>query len=311
MNGVGLLKGNKIHLTVVPKLGSSGLRNFFTKDIKHSESTHHAYPLSELNDTIIVFFKSQEEIFQSSIQTDFRASVLVSSYDSKNNQPSNFPRYNNFIYSLDQNQRRIWMNLLETNTPHELNSRWDVSYGDKTEFFNFATHVIETAFDLNNDISWMVTGHFSDSFHLLPKLLKLDNALVTDISSLSNPNFITWLKKQDESWKHLNENTICNTSKIFDFYDNGNGKSWNASPSNYKHTINSWLEFIVDKTKKPKNYFLNFSGNYLDSSILLNSETSMIQANYTFLYTLYNQFEFSNTLYKCVKQTSKYLNFNE
>lgn len=301
MNSVGLLKGNKIHLSVVPKLGSSAIRNFYTKNDEHSQSTHDEIDLDKLNDTIIVFFKPQEQILFSSIQTDFRASVLA-----KKN-PENFPTYKNSIYSLSKEQREIWMNLLETHRPEELNSHWDKSNGDKTEFFDFATHIIETAFNLNQDISWMVTGHFSDSFGLLPQLLELDNILVTDISSLSNPNFITWLKKQDEDWKHLDESVICNTPRKFDFYSNG--KTWNTSPPDYQYIINSWLEFVIDKTKKSEDEFFRFVDyRYLE---LINNETSVIKANYNFLSTLFHSFQFSNTLYKCIKQTSKYLNFNE
>ena len=56
MNSVGLLKGNKIHLSVVPKLGSSAIRNFYTKNDEHSQSTHDEIDLDKLtsNPTCII-----------------------------------------------------------------------------------------------------------------------------------------------------------------------------------------------------------------------------------------------------------------
>lgn len=307
MSKIGLLKGDKIHLSVIPKLGSSAIRNLYSKDIKHSETTHKEIDISKLDDTIIVFCKPQHEIFVSAIQTDFRASVL------QDGNPPNFPIYRNNIYRLPKRQRELWMYLLETHTPYELEgSDWDRKNGDIDGFFNFATHIIETAFNLNHDISWMVTGHFSDSFNRLPELINRDNVLITDISSLSNPNFISWLRKKDKGWKHLDAKVICSTPKKFNYYDDSN--SWNVSPPKYGSIMNSWIQYIIDLRKKPKTHFFDFGSVYASHSNSTkfntrNKESNVVSANDTLLHTLSQQFKLSDTLYKCIIDSPKYLKF--
>lgn len=302
---IGLLKGNKTHLSIIPKLGSSAIRNLYSRDSPHSDSTHDEIRIELLNpnDKIIVFLKPQKEIFMSAIQTDFRASVRLTGH------PPNFPTYRNSIYTMDENKKDIWMNLIETFTPYKLSSEWlSKEWGDKKEFFDFATHVIETAFSLKNDISWMVTGHFSDSFNILPEILKKDNVLITDISSLSNPKFINWLKKEDSGWKHLNEDVICNTPKRWDGTYSDENK-WNISPPN--SCIIYWVEYVAKIKKKPYKHFFRFK-NFSATEFKYNTkdkETNVIQSNDTLLYTLHQEFELTDTLYMYLKESSKYLKF--
>tara|TARA_Y100000389_G_C17452440_1_gene515809 strand:- start:1439 stop:2338 length:900 start_codon:yes stop_codon:yes gene_type:complete len=295
-NTLQLLKGNNTHLVVVPKLGSSAIRNFYSKNERHNQSSHDEYKISS-KDTYIAFYKPMRDIFTSSIQTDFRASVI------NNQSPPNFPRYRNSIYRLQQHQRQRWLSLIETHRPNWLDNNWDSrEWGDKNGFFSFAEHIIETAFSLSNDISWFVTGHFSESWNEWPIFNEESEIVYTDISSLSNPKFIKWLKKTDNFWEYL-DTGICSTPKKFE----GDNK-WNVKPSNYEDVINNW----IDRVKRPNRYMFQFNENYPNVEFECDNKNSIettISANTQFLKSLERTFQLSEMNHELIKDTPKYLKF--
>lgn len=290
-----LLKGNHVHLVVIPKLGSSAIRNFYSKNVKHAESAHEKYEPSD-KDIHVVFYKSPRDIFVSAIQTDFRASVIHL------NNPPNFPKYRNSVYRLPENQRELWLNLIETNTPEYLSDNWNSHWGDKNGFFGFAEHIIGTAFNLSNDISWFVTGHFSDSWQEWPKLYESKDVVFTDLSSLSNPKFIKWLKETDNFWEYLDVD-ICNTPREF-----GDDNKWNVKPSNYENIINKW----IGRVNKADRHMFKFVKDYDDIAFNYESrenQYSTIAANTQFLKSLERAFQLYDINNTLIKDTPKYLKF--
>lgn len=289
-----LLKGNHVHLVVIPKLGSSAIRNFYSKNVRHAESAHKNYKTSN-KDIHVVCYKPLRDIFVSSIQTDFRASVT------NRNNPPNFPKYRNSVYRLPENQRERWVNLIETNTPDYLSDNWNTHWGDKNGFFGFADHIIGKAFNLSNDISWFVTGHFSDSWLQWPELYEEKEVVFTDISSLSNPKFIKWLKKTDNFWEYLDVD-ICNTPREF-----GDDNKWNVKPSNYENIINEW----IDRLDKADGQMFKFDKNYSNIEFNYTTETeyTTLSANTQFLKSLERTFQLCDINNTLIKDTPKYLKF--
>jgi hypothetical protein len=165
----------------------------------------------------------------------------------------------------------------------------------------FADHIIGKAFNLSNDISWFVTGHFSDSWLQWPELYEEKEVVFTDISSLSNPKFIKWLKKTDNFWEYLDVD-ICNTPREF-----GDDNKWNVKPSNYENIINEW----IDRLDKADGQMFKFDKNYSNIEFNYTTETeyTTLSANTQFLKSLERTFQLCDINNTLIKDTPKYLKF--
>ena len=67
--------------------------------------------------------------------------------------------------------------------------------------------IIAEVHDVNNDLSWMITGHANfwlwnnnDDISLM-KMSEVENMYFLELKDLSNPKFLEWLRKQDKAWE--------------------------------------------------------------------------------------------------------------
>ena len=67
--------------------------------------------------------------------------------------------------------------------------------------------IIAEMHDVNNDLSWMITGHANfrlwnnnDDISLM-KMSEVENIYFLELKDLSNPTFLEWLRKQDKAWE--------------------------------------------------------------------------------------------------------------
>ena len=209
-----ILEGSKIHLSVIPKLGSTAIRNLYCKSDTHRNSSHIDKP-PPIDDSKIVFFtKDIHEVFFSSIFTDLESLIMNSKI---------LP---DWIQNLDNSIKILYFTTFVRfdyvtqikNIEKEINS-------DKYEnisvdsFHDFCKDIIDTFFSFDDNSSWIYEGHILDTISEVPKLLQLkDRLILTPISSINNVNFMNWLIENDRvGWSHLKDVDLSNKKMEYSF----------------------------------------------------------------------------------------------
>lgn len=245
-----ILPGDKIHLGVVPKLGSSAIRNLYTKDTSHTEQTHELVDIDQIDGKIIVFLKEISSAWYSGIYTDFQASVLNPIFLPTVRMPKEFPLFPHWIGALPKEKIIKYFNYLITHNHSVVKAKLNGGH-EWREFEKFYKIILFNAFHLSRDLTWLYTGHASDIMKSLSKTIFDDRFIFTSIHNINNSHFLNWLQENDPNgWKHLDIKKILSTKKSFSIInitDNGNPNSFNVKPPDFVKNIISYIDTLDDK----------------------------------------------------------------
>jgi len=245
-----ILPGNKIHLGIIPKLGSSAIRNFYTKNDEHHQKSHTLIDINNIDGKILIFIKEIISAWYSGIYTDLQASLLNPIFQNNVKNPEEFPIFPHWLGSISKEKLLRYFNYLILHPHSTIKSKLKDGH-EWNEFERFYKIVLFNSFHLSRDLTWLYTGHASDVMTLLSKTVFDDRFMFTSINNLNNPHFINWLKENDPNgWNHVDIEKIKASKKVFgiiNITDNDNPNLYNVKPPNFIKNIISYIDTLDDR----------------------------------------------------------------
>lgn len=303
-----VLSGKKIHLGIIPKIGSTSIRNFYKKNHFHVEESHTETELDNLDGKIIIFLKDLTQIWYSGIYTDLMTSILFPKFKDDSDIPNHFPKYSKWIYDLDDEKFLKFFNYIVANNFYDTK----IAINNKEEwnlFENFYKEILFKSFELSNNLTWLYDGHSFDSISLIFPTFFNNKFIYTDINNLNNKKFINWLKENDvDGWNHLDEEYISSSKKnysVISITDSNSKNLFNIKPPLFVKNIQSYIESL-----KNSDFYFNFEEPHLDSNNLTWEKNPIHFLNLhriSFYYKRLNDIDFF--INEKIKNSKKYISF--